>query len=209
MKRFAIAVLCLFLLSSFAAAADNAAASPAHKDTKFLLKYLKQTREDFLKSIKGVSPEQWKFKASPEKWSIAETAEHITLSEDFIRDRVKQLMQSPAATDEQRAKANLADEDLIKRVEDRSRKAQAPEPLRPTNKWASAKEIEQEFNKRREATMQYAKSTAEAELRKHTSPSPVGADLDAYQWLTLLAAHSKRHTLQIEEVKQDAGYPKK
>ena len=79
MKRIAIAVICLFLLSTFACAAekpkaDAKATTAAHKDTKFLLNYLKQTRQDFLKSIKGLSPEQWNFKASPERWSIAECA---------------------------------------------------------------------------------------------------------------------------------------
>lgn len=216
MKRFAIAVLSVFLAVPFVAAQEQAApgaanaAAPAHKDTKFLLNYLKQTRADFLQSIKGLSEAQWKFKASPERWSIAETAEHITLAEDFIRERVQNtVMKSPEATAEEKAKANLSDEELIKRIEDRSRKAQAPEPLKPTNKWANAKEIEKAFNEKRKVTADYVKSTPEAELREHTAPSPAGAPLDAYQWLTLLSAHTKRHTLQIEEVKQDPNYPKK
>ena len=213
MKRI-IAVVCLFLLSTFAVAADqpkadSKAATAAHKDTKFLLNYLKQTREDFLKSIKGLSAAQWKYKASPERWSIAETAEHITLSEDFIRGMIAdKVMKSPAATPEQKEKANLPDEDIIKKITDRSKKANAPEPLKPTNKWASAKEIAAEFNKRRDATVAYAKSTPEAELRNHTTSGPLG-EIDAYQFLLFLSAHTKRHTLQIEEVKADAGYPKK
>ena len=57
MKRIAIAVVCLFLLSTFTFAADKpkadakAAANSAHQDKKFLLNYLQQTRKDFLKSI--------------------------------------------------------------------------------------------------------------------------------------------------------------
>jgi hypothetical protein len=34
-------------------------------------------------------------------------------------------------------------------------------------------------------------------------------ELDAYQWLLLLASHSERHTLQILEVKADPNFPKK
>ena len=88
MKRIAIAVVCLFQLSTFTIAADNPKAdtNPAHKDKKFLLNYLKQTRQDFLKSISGLSEAQWNYKPSPERWSIAECAEHITLAENFIRD---------------------------------------------------------------------------------------------------------------------------
>jgi hypothetical protein len=32
--------------------------------------------------------------------------------------------------------------------------------------------------------------------------------MDAYQWLLLNAAHCKRHTAQILEVKADPNYPK-
>jgi hypothetical protein len=215
MKRIAIAAVCLFLLSTFAVAAekpkaDAKGATAAHEDTKFLLNYMKRTREDFLKSIKGLSPAQWTYKASPDRWSIAECAEHITLSEEFIRQMVQdKVMKMPAASEEERAKANLPDEELIKRITDRSKKAQAPEPLKPTNKWANAKEIETEFKKRREATIQYVKSTPESDLRAHVAPSPAGAPLDGFQFLELLSAHTKRHTLQIEEVKADPGYPKK
>jgi hypothetical protein len=31
--------------------------------------------------------------------------------------------------------------------------------------------------------------------------------MDAYQWLLLLAAHTERHTAQIEEIKADPKFP--
>jgi hypothetical protein len=34
-------------------------------------------------------------------------------------------------------------------------------------------------------------------------------ELDAYQWMLFMAAHSKRHLAQIEEVKADPNFPKK
>src|SRR5437588_1791036 len=60
--------------------------------------YLKQTQADFLAAIESVSDEQWKFKAAPERWSIAETAEHIAVAEDVIWKRINnEVMKSPAA----------------------------------------------------------------------------------------------------------------
>jgi hypothetical protein len=216
MKRIAIAVVCLFLLSTFTFAADKpkadarAATNPAHKDKKFLLDYLQQTRKDFLKSISGLSEAQWNYKASPERWSIAECAEHITLAENFIREAYEKTMKEPAASAEEQAKANIPDEKLAAMLTDRSQKFKAPEPIQPkTHQWATPQAIKAEFNKRRDATVQALKSTPESDLRSHVAPSPVGAPLDAYQFLELIAAHSKRHTLQIEEVKADPGYPKK
>jgi hypothetical protein len=32
--------------------------------------------------------------------------------------------------------------------------------------------------------------------------------MDGYQWILLVAGHTERHVLQIEEVKREAGYPK-
>ncbi len=212
MKRIAIAVVCLFLLTTFTFAADKPKAdtNPAHQDKKFLLNYLKQTRQDFLKSISNLSEAQWNYKASPERWSIAECAEHITLAENFIRDAYQKTMKEPAASEEQKAKANIPDEKLIAMLTDRSQKFKAPEPIQPkTHQWTTARAIGREFYKRREETIRIAKSTPDSELRSHVAESPVGAPLDAYQFLELIAAHSKRHTLQIEEVKADPGYPKK
>ena len=215
MKRIAIAVLCLFLLSPFTFAADKPkadakATTAAHRDKNFLLNYLQQTRKDFLKSINGLSDEQWNYKASPERWSIAECAEHITLAENFIRDAYTKTMKEPAASDEQKAKANIPDEKLIAMLTDRSQKFKAPEPIQPkTHQWTTPEAIKAEFNKRRDATVKTAKSTPDSELRSHVADSPVGAPLDGYQFLELIAAHSKRHTLQIEEVKANPGYPKK
>lgn len=213
MKKLFVAVLCLFLFAPFTFGADKPkadASNAAHKDKKFLLDYLQQTRKDFLKSIKGLSEAQWNYKASPERWSIAECAEHITLAENFIREAFDKTMKTPAATDEQKAKANIPDEKLVAMLTDRSKKFQAPEPIQPkTHQWTTPQAIKAEFNKRREATLQIAKSTSDSDLRAHTADSPVGAPLDGYQFLELIAAHSKRHTLQIEEVKADPGYPKK
>ena len=45
------------------------------------------------------------------------------------------------------------------------------------------------------------------DLRAHVADSPMG-QLDAYEWLLLIGAHSKRHTEQIDEVKADPNFPK-
>ena len=205
MKRIAMLLaVCLFVPFT-ASAADKANTY----DTKYLLDYMKQTRQDFLKSIKGLSAEQWNFKSGPERWSIAETAEHITLAEDFIGKNIQNnVMKAPAPTDEQK-KALAGREDALKvLLTDRSKKFQAPEPLKPAHKFANAKEVEKAFTASRAANMQFAKNTPVAELRAHLDKSPAG-EMDAYQWLIFMSGHTKRHTLQIEEVKADPKFPKK
>ena len=69
----------------------------ADRDT--LVDHLKRTEAAFLKSIDGVSDAQWTWKSAPDRWSVAETAEHITKAEDLLRGTVEGMMKAPAAPD--------------------------------------------------------------------------------------------------------------
>jgi hypothetical protein len=169
--------------------------------------YLKSTQKEFLASIEGVSEAQWKFKAAPDRWSIAETAEHIAVAEQFIWELVRdKIMKSPAAP-EKRAEVKGKEEMIMAKIPDRSRKAQAPEPLKPTGRWATREALMKEFEAVRAKEIAYVTETKE-DLRSHFEEHPAVKTLDAWQWLLFNAAHSKRHTAQILEVKTDPNYPK-
>jgi hypothetical protein len=209
MKR-AVLALTLLLPSLVLATEVAAPAKAAPKDSKFLVDYLTQTQKDFLKSIDGLSEAQWKFKAAPDRWSVAEVAEHIALSEEMFNESITgKILKTPAATAEQKAKTQGLDDKILEGLPDRTNKFKAPEKLQPASKFASAKEAAKAFNAKRDALIALAKKTPESELRSHVSgPSPMG-DLDGYQWMLFMAAHSKRHVAQIEEVKVDPNFPKK
>ena len=197
--------------TSPAAAAPKTSSSEAgglNKDERDrAVGYLKQTQKDFLASIAGVSEAQWKFKAAPDKWSIAETAEHITVTEQMIWDLVSgKIMKSPAAP-EKRAEAKGQDETILTVIPDRSQKAQAPERLQPTGKWATQAALVKEFEATRGKEITYMAETKE-NLRSHFEEHPFLKTMDAYQWLIFNGAHCKRHTAQILEVKADPNYPK-
>jgi len=169
--------------------------------------YLKQTQKDFLSSIEGVSEAQWKFKAAPDRWSIAETAEHIAVTEGFIWEMVTgKIMKSPAAP-EKRAEVKGKEEMIMAKIPDRSRKAQAPEPLKPTGRWATREALAKEFEAMRAKEITYVAETKE-DLRSHFEEHPAVKTMDAWQWLIFNGAHCKRHTAQILEVKADPNYPK-
>ena len=208
------AMLCLVLTLALASIAQTAATpssptsptlSAAERETA--LKSLQDTHDAFLKSIAGLSEKQWKFKPAPDRWSVAEVAEHIAVSESMIFGMVQsRVMTSPAAP-EKRAEVAGKDEIILTRVPDRSHKAQAPEFLKPTNRWATREELTKAFEDSRKATMDYVRTTND-DLRDHFGPHPIFGSLDAYQWILLISAHSDRHTKQIEEVKADPNFPK-
>jgi len=218
MRKSSLAAILICCLTALAPLGGRAAASPsgAAPSTPFdslkqserdaAAKYLEETRESFLRSIDGLSEAQWNFKAGPDRWSIAEVAEHIALSETLILQLVTdRVLKSPAA--KQPAGAPT-DEAVIKSVTDRSGKFQAPEVLKPTGKWATRQALAKDFTEARARTLAFVRETQE-DLRAHSAPHPVLKTIDAYQWVLLLAAHSARHTAQIEEVKAAPGFPGK
>jgi DinB superfamily len=169
--------------------------------------YLKQTQKDFLAATDGLSEAQWKFKAAPDRWSIAETAEHIAVTEDTIWKLVSEKMMKSPATPEKAAEANGKDEVILTKIPDRSRKAQAPEQLKPTGRWATRALLDKDFENTRRQEIAFLEETKE-DLRSRFEEHPFLKTIDAYQWLLLNGAHCKRHTAQILEVKADPKFPK-
>lgn len=202
------AMLCLAAISAFAQAAEpTAPATLTSQEREAALKQFETTRDNFLKSIAGLSQAQWTFKPAPDRWSVAEVAEHITVSESTLFGLVqKQVMTSPA-TPEKREQVKGKDELILQRVPDRSHKVQAPEILRPTGRWATEADLTKAFEESRKTTMDYVRTTDD-DLRDHFFDHPLLGAMDGYQWLLLISAHSARHTAQIEEVKADANFPK-
>jgi DinB superfamily len=213
----AIAVFCgtLFILTLNSVMAQTAPPSAAQtgstpltaQEREAALKQFQTTRDNFLKSISGLSEKQWTFKPAPDRWSVAEVAEHITVSEEALLGLVQtRVMETPAAPDK-RAQVAGKDELILQKVPDRSHKAQAPEFLKPTGRWATETELTKVFEERRATTIDYIRTTND-DLRDHFFDHPALGTLDGYQWLLLISAHSARHTAQIEEVKADPNFPK-
>ena len=169
------------------------------------LQSLEQTRDGVVAAVKGLSDAQMKFKPAPDRWSVAETLEHITLAEDFLFQNItNNIMKAPAgAADRDTAKIDAF---VLSAIPDRSHKAQAPEPLRPTGRWTPAETLDH-FVQSRAKTIAFLQSTPD--LRAHVvNGPPLNQPLDAYDWLLFISAHSERHTKQILEVKADPNFPK-
>ena len=205
------AVLCLVLTLTLVGMAQTMA-TPATttltpEERAAALKSLQATHDAFLQSIAGLSEKQWRFKPAPDRWSVAEVSEHIAVSESTIFGLVQTKFMTSPADPSKRTEVVGKDEIILTKVPDRSHKVQAPEILKPTNRWATEADVIKAFEESRKATMDYVRTTND-DLRDHFGPHPVLGPLDAYQWILLISAHSERHTKQIEEVKADPNFPK-
>ena len=171
----------------------------------YLLSELKSSEKALLGSIRGLTHAQWRFKSSPDAWSIQECTEHLILAEDLIFDEAQKTLTTPPVARLANA-TSAGDHQVVEQMEDRSKKAKAPKIIQPTGKFPTPESAAKEFEFRRNKSITYVKTTHDP-LRIHAGDGPSGSTADVYQFLLEMAAHSARHTAQIRGVKSAPGYP--
>lgn len=197
-------VLFLSILMLFAFKTKEGSLTQEERD--FATKHLKDTEQGVFNSVKDLSEVQLKFRPAPDKWTVEDCVKHIAISEKNLWTMVEGSLKQPANA-EKRADIKVTDEQLVKGVEDRSKKSKTFDALKPENTpYKSTAEALASFKESREKLIAFVTDSKE-DLRNHVSALPMGS-YDAYQLILLIAAHSNRHTQQIEEVKADAGFPK-
>lgn len=209
-NRLQPALLIVATLSLAAPLSAQTAPQVSDADRAAVVQHLTSARDQVLAEVATLTDAQWTFKAAPDRWSVGEVVVHLALAESFIFDLQQKQLKAPPATAEQLAAVKGKEEMLRKVIPDRTKKAQAPEPLQPQTqtgtKLGGQAETIAAFRDRRTKTIEYASKTND-DLRARIGDSPLGP-LDAYQWLVFMAAHSERHLAQIKEVKADPKFPK-
>lgn len=196
-------LLTLLVVTGLAGTINDSSVSK--KERKYGIWVMKDTRDEAIRSIKDLSEQQLNYKAAPEKWSVKECMYHIAGAEKLLWSLFENTMNG-AANPEKRSAIKVSDEEVIKMTEDRTAKLQAPEPIQPKNTgYSSISEASEDFKKHRLEHIRYLKNSTE-DLRNHVVELPFGW-LDCYQLYLMIAAHSNRHTQQINEVKASPGFP--
>jgi DinB superfamily len=196
-------LLLLLVATGFAGTVNDTAISKSER--KYASGLIKETYKAAVVSAKGLSEAQLNYKAAPDKWSVRDCIYHIAGAEKLLWTMFEGTMKS-AANPELRSEIKVTDEQFVKMVQDRSQKAQAPEPIQPKNTgFTSVDAAIADFKTNRMEHIKYIKNSTE-DLRNHVVKMPFGY-IDCYQLYLMIAAHSSRHTLQINEVKADAGFP--
>jgi len=196
-------LLLLLLVTGFAGTISDNTLDKAER--KYAAGLMKETYKDAVKAVKGLTPDQLQFKAAPEKWSVQECFYHIAAAEKMLWGLFEASMKG-AANPEKRAEIKVSDEELVTMVKDRTKKADAPVPIQPKNTgYKSLDEAMADYKTSRAEHIKYIKTSTE-DLRNHVVQMPFGW-IDCYQLYLMIAAHSNRHTQQINEVKANAGFP--
>jgi hypothetical protein len=161
---------------------------------------LEESHRRLFAALEGLTEEGWRFRPSPDRWSIAECAEHIAAAElPLARLFASGARHQPS--EEERREIRGRDDFVRRFLRDRSQKGEAPDRIRPTGRFATREETIRAFEERRAANLDFVRKTSEP-LRDRFSPHPFAGVIDGYQWVLFLAAHTDRHAAQIEEIRK-------
>lgn len=172
----------------------------------YLLNLLKETQTLFDQGTSAFSTDQLAFKPGTDKWSVFEVLEHIAVVETGIFSIVQGALTKPADPS-RRDEIKVSAEQIVKILTNRNGKAQAPEQVKPTGRFPNAMVAREAFGRQHEQIMAFVQSS-NADLHNRYWKHPATGVIDLYQTLVLIAAHTQRHLLQIEEIKQTEGFPK-
>jgi uncharacterized damage-inducible protein DinB len=179
---------------------------PAIGTKAYLRYYHKKVSESLIAEVQYLSNAQFHYKPNNDRWSIAQNLDHIVKSENLLLNIIKKEMEKnavPMLLDS----IGVSDQEILRRLGNRSTRYQAPKELLGTDKYKSVDSAIADYLEVEKAILKYAQQTDLDKMRNHQSVYPFG-NSDVYQALLSLAGHTGRHTEQIQQIKADHGYPK-
>jgi uncharacterized damage-inducible protein DinB len=154
---------------------------------------LEKSRKELNAAAAGFSESQATAAPGPGRWCVLECLEHvINVEERFLSRLEKAEKTSPARTDKTR------EAELAALVTDRTRRAQAPEPVRPSGRFTSLAEALEQFNTVRTRTIRFAQERG-ADLYSLAADHPRFGPRNGLEMLLIISGHAQRHAEQIRE----------
>jgi hypothetical protein len=168
-----------------------------------VIRLLRDSQEEFLELISGLTGEQWIWRAAQGRWSVAQIAEHLVLGERSMLAKIAEALASPPSPGWEEQDARMT-KFLGRVLTDRSQKATAPAPLDPHHHWTREQTIAR-YKTGRAKTLQFVEQVDQPmKDRLAAHPFPVFNMLSAYHWLLYIPLHNQRHSQQIAESLKEA-----
>lgn len=149
-----------------------------------------------------MSEEQQSYSPAPDRWSVAEFVEHLSIVEGSVASLLDRLLgkaeESGAAAGEAFGISEpVSIEEFVERT--RAVKLEAPERIRPTG--LPLADSLARLRESRAALHALRPRVERADGRALRFPHPAWGPLDLYQWLLFVGAHEDRHLAHIEALK--------
>jgi hypothetical protein len=202
--RFLPAILIVLALRlSAASATGGSATGMTDDDREHLLVHFEMTGQVLAELVRGLSPAQLEYKASPDRWSIRECVSHLAVAEpDYWRDLMKAVKASPDMKDK---KSSNTDADILWYGIDRVVHTKTGGGHEKVDTYKDLGVALAKFQALRATMIEYIKSTQD-DLRAHSFGSR--EPIDCWQWMLEISTHAERHIQQIREIKADPNFPK-
>jgi len=201
--KFLVGLAASLLVLTIPALAQTADPKMTKAERAELIELLNKSEKEFVQAVEGLTDQQWSFKPGPDRWSVAECAEHIVLAEALLFETATTSL--TAAADD-KWEETLRKTDVLRRaLPNRSTKVDAPAAIKPRQAM-TRQQLMARFKEQRARALAYVQET-EAPLKAHTAANPFFGPLNAHQWLLYIPLHHLRHNLQIAEVKTSSSYP--
>jgi hypothetical protein len=160
-----------------------------------ILQCLAESRAEFLAAAEGVSESQAKASPAPGRWSALECVEHVVLVESLFLRSLRNPIAEPAPPIDKEKESKI-----LSRAAARATALLAPEPVRPTGRFATLTEAIAKFNAARAKSIQFVE-TQGAGLYSLAAKHPFLGVCNGAEAMVLIAAHSRRHAAQIREIR--------
>jgi len=182
------------------------AAPMSDADREHLLVHFQMTTQMVAEQVRGLSPAQLEYKASPDRWSIREIVSHLAVAEpDYWREIQKALKATP---DMATRKSSATDADIMWYGIDRVVHTKTGGGHEKVDTYKDLGEALGKFQALRATMIEYIK-TAQDDMRAHSFGDGGPEVIDCWQWMLEISTHSERHIQQIREIKNDPNFPKK
>lgn len=161
--------------------------------------FLEEERQHLLSALQDLSSEQASTKPGPDRWSILECLEHLTIVEErFLGWIVNGREIMPDSNWEKQTK-------LFNTATDRSFRVQAPEAALPAGQFATLREAVAAFTAARGRTARIVAERGPA-LYAIGVKHPRFGDMNGIELLHVLTGHARRHAAQIREIRDALGF---
>lgn len=145
----------------------------------------------FLDVLDGGSERAWRLRPAGEAWSLAETVEHVVLTNRSVCARLRQLLAAPLP-----AGARRFDDAAISAGMFETAGPAPPGLAEPKGCFATRAEGITALVAIREELVAWARGTT-VDLRAYGLPHPVFGVFDGIQWILFAAAHTDNHLPQL------------
>lgn len=168
-------------------------------DRQRVLAHFAMTDAWLASEVAGLSTAQQAWKPRPDAWTITEVVEHLAVAEAQYWTQLQASLTQPLGQ-----KSSVPDDRILWYGIDRTSRARTGEARVPSGRYATAPAALAAFDQRR-GVMRAFTTTTQEDLRGRLLKD---SQMDVYQWLLMISAHSQRHILQIREIKATPAFPK-